>query len=63
MSDLLKEHLGTSVEVRTQLGNYDYSDQGVLLAFDDRWVQLQKETGEIIFFPIANIRLLKLLEY
>lgn len=63
MNDILQPLLNQSVEVRSQSGNHDYRDDGVLVAYDDRWIQIQTTGGETIFFPIANVRLLKPLSY
>ncbi len=60
MNDMLEELLGKTVEVRS--GNTDCHDDGQLLAYDERWIKLAKETGEVIYFPIANIRLIKPLD-
>lgn len=58
-NDILKPLLGHTVEVRSRGGEQGFRDDGVLVAYDDRWVQLQKNNGEVLFFPISNIRLLK----
>lgn len=60
MSDLLQELLGKSVEVRS--GDADYDDEGQLLAYDEHWIKLAKVSGQVMYFPIANIRLIKPLD-
>ena len=57
--DILHELLGKEVEVRSQAGNADYRDNGTLVSYDARWLKLEKTHGETIYFPIANVRLLK----
>ena len=58
-SDVLQELVGEYVEVRSQAGNADYRDDGILEAYDDRWIKLRKSNSECIYFPIANVRLVK----
>lgn len=59
MNDLLQELLGKVVEVRTRGGDRGYQDAGTLTAYDEHWIKLEKEGGEALYFPIANIRLVK----
>lgn len=57
--DLLKEIVGRRVEVRSQAGNADFRDDGKLVSYDARWICIETSYGERIYFPIANVRLLK----
>ncbi len=59
MKDLLEELLGRTVEVRSQSDGANSRDDGKLVAYDERWIKIQKSYGEVLFFPIANVRLLK----
>ena len=56
--DVLEALLGQWIEVRSQAPNTDYRDDGVLEAYDARWLVLRKDSG-LIYFPIANVRLVK----
>ena len=62
MKDLLEELLGRTVEVRSQSERGDHRDDGKLVGYDERWIKIEKSYSETIFFPIANVRLLKPLE-
>ena len=57
--DLLQDLVGRRVEVRSQAGNHDYRDDGKLVAYDARWICIEVAYGDRIYFPIANVRLLK----
>ena len=59
MNDILRDVVGKKVEVRSESGAGDFRDEGTLVAYDERWIQLQKTNGEYLFFAIVNIRLLK----
>jgi hypothetical protein len=59
MNDLLKPLLDKEVEVRSISGNTAYRDEGKLVAYEERWIQIQTSSGETLLFPIANVRLLK----
>lgn len=61
MNDVLKDLLNQYVEVRSQ-ADRDFRDDGTLQAYDDRWIVLKKASGEFIYFPIANVRLIKPLQ-
>lgn len=61
MSDLLKELLGKHVELRSQ-SERDWRDDGILQDYDERWIKLRKSSGDTIYFPIVNVRLVKPLE-
>lgn len=55
MSDVLNQR----VEVRSISGGAAYQDVGNLVACDERWIQVQTSLGAMLFFPIANVRLVK----
>lgn len=55
---VLEDLLGAEVEVRSLRGQGECVDTGVLEAFDAQWIKVRKD-DEVLFFPIANVRLLK----
>lgn len=57
--DILKELLGKVVEVRSQSERGDPRDDGKLVSYDARWICIEKNFGERLYFPITNVRLLK----
>lgn len=57
--NVLSELLGRDVEVRSLRGQSECVDSGVLEAFDERWIKLRTDSDELLYFPIANVRLLK----
>ena len=61
MKVLIEELIGKTVEIRSQAGQADYRDDGVLEACDERWLRLRKGY-ELIYFPINNVRLVKPLD-
>ena len=58
MSQVLKELQGQSVQVYSVRGETEISDIGILDAFDEQWLCLNKN-GAKLFFSIARIRLVK----
>ena len=62
MNDLLKELIGRTVEVRSRSGDTGYRDEGKLVDCDERWIKLDKGYDGVLYFPIANIRLVKPLD-
>lgn len=56
---LIYELLERRVEVRSQAGNAEGTDRGTLEACDAQWLRLRKENGELLYFPIVNVRLVK----
>ena len=58
MKDILEGILGQHVEVRSQSVTAACRDNGVLEEYDERWIKIRKDL-EVIYFPIANVRLLK----
>lgn len=59
MNDLLKELVGKTVEVRSRSGDAGFRDEGILTDYDERWIKLDKGYEGVLYFPIANIRLVK----
>ena len=62
MKTILEEALNHVVEIRTQSGQHDFRDDGQLVAFDDQWLKVVKSNGEVIFFAIAQVRLVKIVD-
>ena len=60
MNTLIQELLERRVEVRS--GSTEGRDSGTLEACDERWIKLRKDSGELLYFPIANVRLVKPLD-
>ena len=58
MKDILEELLGEYIEVISRGGNTAYRDSGVLEDYDEQWIKIRKEL-ETLYFPIANVRVLK----
>ncbi len=58
---VVSELLGQQVEVRSLRGQSECVDAGVLEATDERWIKLRKD-DEVLYFPIANVRLVKPVE-
>ncbi len=55
--------IGVKVSVRSNpTGSSDCEDSGILEDYDYPWIRLRKPKGEIICFPVHNIRLIKNLE-
>ncbi|RYX86213.1 hypothetical protein EON83_03045 [bacterium] len=59
MNDILKDLVGKHVEVRSRAGDGGFRDEGRLVDYDERWIKLDKGAGEVLYFPIANVRLVK----
>jgi hypothetical protein len=56
--DVLEALLGLYIGVRSQAGKADYRDDGGFEDYDARRLVLKKDSG-LIYFPIANVRLVK----
>lgn len=63
MNDLLSQLVNQRVEVRSQGGEQVGRDEGKLVAYDERWIQLQTSAGETLFFSVANVSLVKPLKW
>ncbi|BCM91652.1 hypothetical protein IAD21_03527 [Abditibacteriota bacterium] len=62
MNDLLKELIGRLVEVHSRGGKSSFRDEGRLTAYDEHWIKLDNGEGEVLYFSVANIRLVKPLD-
>lgn len=51
--------IGQEVQVWSMGGTQVYTDTGVVTAFDDPWLMLQGKDGQLLYFPVHNIRLVK----
>ena len=58
----LHDFIGHYVEIRSQYGQSEGTDRGILEIYDDPWLRLRKESGEIFCFPVQNVRIVKLLK-
>ncbi len=56
MTNVLEELLGKTITVWSES---NIKDEGKLLAFDDRWIKIEKPYGEVLYLVITNLRLLK----
>ena len=56
MNEALTDLIGQRVEIWDEQGNF--RDRGTMVAFDDPWVRLEAD-GEVLCFPVYNVRLLK----
>jgi hypothetical protein len=63
MNQALEELIGNEVEIRSNSGDDDCCDYGVLEAFDYPWVKVRKSEREILCFPVHNIRLVKVTKW
>ena len=55
----LQELIGQPVEVTSMEGHDRYVDTGTLESYIYPWVLLRKKTGELLSFPVFNIRIIK----
>jgi|SwirhisoilCB2_FD_contig_41_12548396_length_256_multi_22_in_0_out_0_1 hypothetical protein len=55
----LSELIGQPVEVTSMEGHDRYVDTGTLESYVYPWVLLRKKTGELLSFPVFNIRIIK----
>ena len=55
----LAELIGQPVEVTSMEGHDRYVDTGTLESYVYPWVLLRKKTGELLSFPVFNIRIIK----
>ena len=61
-NEALEGLIGKRVVIHSNTGDDNERDEGILEAFDYPWVRLNKGKGEILCFPVHNVRLIKLLE-
>lgn len=51
--------IGAEVEVETQIGDMRWTDRGVLEFADSYWVRIRKSGGDVMCFPVRNVRYVK----
>ncbi len=57
MNAAIDDFVGAVVEVISTRAGGEYSDEGVLAAYDESWLQLDK-AGESLWFPVSAVCLL-----
>lgn len=55
----LADLVGQPVEVTSMEGQDRYVDTGTLETYAYPWVRLRKKNGELLCFPVHNIRIIK----
>jgi hypothetical protein len=63
MNEALFELIGNEVEVRSNSGDDDCCDYGLLEAFDYPWIRIRKSEKDVLCFPVHNIRLIKVTKW
>jgi hypothetical protein len=63
MNEALGELIGNEVEVRSNSGDDDCCDHGILESFDYPWIRVRKSDRELLCFPVHNIRLVKVTKW
>ena len=58
MNDVLQALLGRQVQVYSVRGETEISDTRILEAYDTNWLCLRR-TGDMLYFSISRIRLIK----
>src|SRR5437763_182671 len=59
MNEALRDLIGRRVEIWDARGSF--RDRGTLVAFEDPWIRVESD-GEVLCFPVQNVRLMKLLQ-
>jgi len=59
MEELLKDLIGTQVDLWSNAGNSEHVDHGLLEACNERWCVLRESGDALLCFPINNVRLVK----
>ncbi|HEY3268339.1 MAG TPA: hypothetical protein VGM37_15580 [Armatimonadota bacterium] len=59
MDSLLRTLVGQTVTVYTISSQSSFSDTGMLDSYDEQFIRLRDKKGQTLYFPIANIRLIK----
>ena len=63
MNEALESLIGHRVQVWSVGGSgQGFTDTGILDGFDDPWLRLRTNDGEVLCFPVHNVRLVKLLD-
>jgi hypothetical protein len=57
MNEALSDLIGQRVEIWDEGNNF--RDRGTLVAFDDPWVRIESAEGDVLCFPVYNVRLVK----
>ncbi len=55
----LSSLIGEMVELTSLEGQDRFVDIGTLESYSHPWVQIKKKSGDSLFFPVYNIRLIK----
>jgi len=55
----LADLIGQLIEVTSMEGQDRYVDAGTLESYGYPWVRLRKKNGELLCFPVHNIRIMK----
>lgn len=58
-SEMMQRLIGQQVRVWTEGGSAAYTDEGVLVACDAQWLCVRNGGGDVLYFPIQNVRLVK----
>ena len=56
---LIQELIGKKVTIYSAQGETERSDIGVLEGAEGDWLKLHKETGEILYFTVERVRMVK----
>ena len=56
---LIQELIGKKITVYSAQGEGERSDIGILQGAEGDWLKLQKETGEILYFTVERVRMVK----
>ncbi len=59
MRELMEQIVGQRVRVWSRAGDASYADDGVLEGIDSLWICLRSDEDERLYFPISNVRLMK----
>jgi hypothetical protein len=59
MNSILQEQVGKKVSVYSNQPGAERQDVGILEGYDDHFVKVRKSESEVIYFGIAQIRLIK----
>lgn len=61
MESLLKDMVGSRVAVWSLAGSQEHRDDGILREVDSHMLMLEAG-GEMLYFPLNNVRLIKILQ-
>jgi hypothetical protein len=57
--DLIQQLVGKKVTVYSAQGETERQDIGILEAAEGVWLKMHKENGEVLYFHLARIRVVK----